>query len=292
MDAKNFLHAYELINTNLVNEIMSRTFNSIGSNIFLEFGREQEVIFTNGRKSVQKEWALWVSYASWRITKNNKYFVGSGENLDINIQSHLEKLLGKRFQSFRIISQFLDAEFNFEDGYQLMTFFNWSNENQWTFFFPDRTTIEVDCSSPEAIKHVQDIAERVPIIETYKKIEFPKQDVVVIEITYDKRGLPTFHFGNETSINLENCTWRLEKNKNYLVGCLDDDKINSSISELIGKKLKQIDVANSMMDARFQFEDQYVLKTFSCCRIANQWRICSKGSPIFHASVQIIEIRD
>ena len=34
-----------------------------------------------------------------------------------------KKLLGKRFRSLSFLSQFLDAEFNFENGYQITTFF-------------------------------------------------------------------------------------------------------------------------------------------------------------------------
>ena len=58
------------------------------------------------------------------------------------------------------------------------------------------------------------------------------------------------------------------------------------VSELL-QKLKQIDVGGPMMDGRFQFEGQYVLKTFSCCRLENQWNVCLKGVPIFHANIQI-----
>jgi len=291
MDAKHFFHACELINNNLVNQVMNRTFNSIGSNVFFEFGQDKEVIFKNGRKSTQKEWAIWVSHASWRITKYEKYIVGSGETLEVNIQSYLEQLLGKRFRSFQFVSQFLDVQFNFEDGYQITTFFNSVEEDQWLLFLPDEFNINIDCSSQEAIQNVQDIAEHISIIETYKKIDFPQQDILLTKITYDKCDLPTLYFENDTSINLENCTWRLEKGKDYLVGYLDDkqNKFNKKISELIGKKLKKIDVANSMMDARLQFNNDYTLKTFTCCRKTDQWKICSNTTPLFRADIQICE---
>ena len=45
MDDKYFLYAYELINTNLVNLDVNRAFNSIGSNIFFEFGKGKEIVY-------------------------------------------------------------------------------------------------------------------------------------------------------------------------------------------------------------------------------------------------------
>ena len=91
------------------------------------------------------------------------------------------------------------------------------------------------------------------------------------------------------SVKLESCTWRIEKNKDYLIGCIDEDKniIRNELSALIGKKLEQIDIANSMMDARFQFEDGYILKTFTCCGIIDQWKVYSKNKPIFSASIPL-----
>jgi hypothetical protein len=72
VDHKQFLHACNLINTSLVNQVMDRTFNSIGSNIFFEFGKQEEYVFPNGKKGVQKEWAIWLSWTSWRISQYNE----------------------------------------------------------------------------------------------------------------------------------------------------------------------------------------------------------------------------
>jgi len=270
---------------------MDRTFNSIGSNIFFEFGKEVKIEIIKGRKIVEKEWSIWISHAAWRITKNDKYFIGSNENLDINIQSYLEKLLGKRFQSFQIISQFLDAEFNFEDGYKLTTFFDWVDENQWTIFLPDDSNIEVDCSSEEAIKNVQSIAKHFVIKDTYKKQDLHIKEAVVVKFTFNEHNLPVFHFENNSSLHLEICAWRLEKNGDYIIGCLDRDheRIKKELLQLVGKKLKEADIANAMMDAKFQFEGGYVLKTFTCCRADNQWSVRLKGKPVFSARISIAD---
>ncbi len=116
---------------------MDRTYNSIGSNIFFEFGEEKEYVFPNGKKSVQKEWCIWLSWTSWRITRHSRYITGSDESPEISIQSFLDKLMGKQLQSLLFISQFLDIEINFQDGYKIDTFFNYSFENQWLIFLPN-----------------------------------------------------------------------------------------------------------------------------------------------------------
>lgn len=173
-----FFDSLEIISKNLVNQSVNRTNNSIGSNIFIRFGKDIEYIFPNGRKSSRKEWTIWVSHASWRLSKDEKYMAGSFDD-PLIIQANIDKLLGKRFQSFHFLSQFLDMEFNFEDGYQLTTFFNWREENQWTIFLSNQTEIWVDCSNEEEIKKVQSLAEQCTIKESYKKLELPLQDLVI-----------------------------------------------------------------------------------------------------------------
>jgi|GEM_PF-1545197 len=313
MNREYFLHIIELINQKLVNLEMDRTFNSIGSNVFFEFGQENEVFFKNGKKCIEKEWSIWISNASWRISRHREYIVGSDDAPPI-IQSNIKKLLGKRFKSIQFLSQFLDVEFNFEDGYQITTFFNWSEENQWTLLLPDEAGIRVDCSNWEAIKNVQDIAKHFPIIENFKKINLIPEGEVLNRIT-NENGEIIFHFNNEVSINFESCSWRLEKDSDYLTGRIDDwharnpsgsftedassktpetpkegqNVISDKMSCLIGKRLKQIAIVNEMMDAIFEFEDRYVLKTFTCFRSIYQWKIVKKSTPVFTANIQIEE---
>lgn len=290
MENKELLHACQLIDTDLVNLKMDRTFNSIGSNVFFQFGKEIKIEVIKGKKVIEKEWSLWLSLASWRINKGNTYIVGSGD-APKTIQSNIQLLLGKRFQSFRFISQFLDAEFNFEDGYQITTFFNWLEEDQWSLLLPDDSYIGVDCSSAEAIKNVQAMSKYFKIEENYEKVDSPFQATSVTNIAFNERNMPIIHFENDSSIHLEACAWRLEKKGNYLVGCLDDDqkKIQDELTHLIGKKLHQIDLASAMMDARFQFEGGFVLKTFSCCSVTNQWKICVNKEPIFYAKIPLLD---
>lgn len=284
MEDEKFLKSYELINTSLVNVKMDRTYNSIGSNVFFQFGKEKEVIFKNGRKRIKKEWNVWIGDASWRISKNSEYIVGSGDSPK-TIQSGIEKLFGQRFQSLYYISQFLDAEFIFENGFQITTFFNWMEENQWTAFLPNDSEIFVDCSSQEKIANVQNIASQFQLQENYKELSTPVQGKVVHEIDYDQNTMPILCFYDEFSFHLKTCAWRLEKDNHYVIGCLDDDleKKENGLRQLIGKKLKRLDIANSMMDARLEFEGGFTLKTFSCCHVKDQWKIF-KGEDLIYTA--------
>ena len=285
MEDENFSKAYELINTLLVNEKMDRTFNSIGSHVFFEFGKEKIVEFKNKRKFIEKEWSIWIGITSWRITKNNEFIVGSGDSPKM-IQAGIKDLLGLRFQSFLSLSQFLDAEFNFEKGYRITTFFNWMEEDQWTVFLADGSSINIDCSSEKEIENVQNIASQFQIKEKYEELISPVQGKVVHEISYDKNTMPILCFEDNFSIHLESCAWRLEKDNHYVIGCLDDyfEKTESGLLQLIEKKLKRIDIANSMMDTRLQFEGGLVLKTFSCVHVKEQWKIW-KGKELVFSGV-------
>jgi hypothetical protein len=293
MENKDFLQAIEIINLHLSCLEVNQSYNSIGSNVFFKFGNDEETIYPDGRKYVTKEWGIWLSGASWRLSQNGLYVVGSRDNAqdtDLNIR----KLLGNRFLSSQILSSFLDVEFTFEDGYQLTTFFNWRVDDQWIVFLPKRfqlDTIGVECSDQEEIKKIQEISKNLLIIEKYKKIDFARLAIAVTAITYSPYEQPIIHFGNDFFIQFKHCTWRLEKNGDYIFGYLDHQEVdvNEELSRLIGKKLLQVDTANSMMDGRFQFEEGYVLKTFTCNHSSPQWHIASKSAPIFKANIPFAE---
>ena len=127
---------------------MTHVFNSIGSNIFLELGEDTEIRLKNGKKRQRKQWSIWLGNASWRITKNGKYLVGSvdaRENIEQHLRNMLEKNsayivgyldgdqqnLGVKFQELvgsRMIhvkySPSKDATFTFDNQYVLTTFIN------------------------------------------------------------------------------------------------------------------------------------------------------------------------
>ena len=297
MEHKQFLQACNLINTGLVNQVMDRTFNSVGSSVFFEFGKQEEFVFPNGKKGVQKEWSIWLSWTSWRISRYNKYIVGSGESLEINIQPYLEKILGKRFQSFRFLSQFLDVEFNFEDGYQISTFFNRVTEDQWLIFLPDKIEMIVDCSSDKAIKSVQQLSKQVEVQNKYKEVEYSFFNVVLIEFLFEKTEVSKIICTEGFLIDLGLSAWRIEKNDQYQMGRKDyyfdsieehSSELEGKLLDLVGKKIKCMSIDSSGMDVRLEFEDGYVFEIFTHSKV-EPWKIYSKNEIVLHAKVENAE---
>jgi hypothetical protein len=272
---------------------MDRTFNSVGSNIFFEFGGQKEHIFPNGKKSVQKEWSIWLSWASWRITHHDKYIAGSDEDPKISIQSFLNELLGNRFQSLLFISQFLDIELNFEAGYKINTFFNYAVGNQWLIFLPNDSEIVIDCSTKESIKSLQSLSKQINIHDRFTKVNLSILGEKVDEISYDEGKVSKLILSNDFFVDLGTATWRLAKNDEYYLGRLDyyfgckeerEAELRNVISGLIGKILKYVSIDSSRMDVRLEFEDGYIFEIFSPSKV-EPWKIYSKNEIILDAKV-------
>lgn len=276
---------------------MDRTYNSVGSNIFFEFGKQQEIIFQNGKKRLRKEWSIWLSWTSWRISQHNKYVIGSGESPEVNIQIYLERLLGKRILSFRFLSQFLDLEINFEDGYQVTTFFNRIEENQWIIFLSNNTEIVIDCSSEKAIKSVQHLSKQIEIKNKYKKIDVSFLDTEVRELLFSEEGLSKIICTERFSIDLGLSAWRLEKNDQYQVGRKDyyfgtiegqSKELQDKLTDLIGKKIKRMSLDSLGMDTKLEFEDGYIFEIFTHSKV-EPWKIYNKNEIILHAKAENAE---
>lgn len=294
MDHNQFLESYHLLNTSLINQVMNRTYHSVGSNIFFEFGKQKEVVLQNGRKRFRREWSIWLSWTSWRIAQHNKYVIGSGENSEVNIQAHLDRLLGKRILSFRFLSQFLDLEINFEDGYKVTTFFNRIEENQWIIFLSNNTEIVIDCSSEKAIECIQNISKWVAIENKYQKLDFLFLDAEVKEFLFGENELLKIICTEGVVIDLGLLAWRLEKHNQYQLGRKDyyflsiegqNKEIQGKLLNLVGKKLRCIGTDRSGMDVRLEFEDGYILEIFTHAR-THPWRIFYKGEVLLCANVE------
>lgn len=272
-----FIQKIEYLRNNLVNMEVNRAFNSIGTNIFIKFGKDLKIIRTNGREWIAKEWSIWLSNTSWRITKDGKYVVGA-EDLPEIIQEKMQCLLGQRFLSLEFISSFLDLSIHFDNGYKITTFFYWMEEGQWLIFYPDRTNIKVNCHDSESIQEVQRLSANIQIVEEfYEKWDLsPLKNCTVQEIIYDEEYPPMIKFDHFLLLDLEMYNWRLEKENGYITGNLDEYlKKEGKLSQIIGKKISQIDIANNNMDYRILFDDGYCLKMFSC-RIESGERMGTK----------------
>ncbi len=281
VDHNNFVQTYEILIKNLINQVMDRTFNSVGSNIFLEFGEQKEKILSNGRKRLQKEWCIWLSGTSWKLSHFDKYVIGSGESSEISIQSYIEKILGRKLLSLQFVSQFLDIELIFDDGYRIVTFFNQIEENQWVIFFPDQSTLLVDCSSKEAIQSVEALSKKIRINDRNNSVFYESNNSIVNEIIYNNDKLSKLIFSDGLTFEFGLSAWRLKKNDQYIMGrkdyyfsCIKGncESLRQILSGLIGKKLKKISTDSSKMDGILEFDHGYVLEMFTHAK-TDPWKI-------------------
>jgi len=284
MNKKEIFKCVKAMNKDLIKQSINRAFTSMCSNVFFEFGNKIEINLPNNKKDFRKEWIIWISHASWRITKGEKYIIGSNDDHEM-IQSELQNLLNVRLISFQFISQFLDIEFCFEEDYKITTFFNWTEENQWTIFLPDGSNIGIDCSSNEEIRDIIKLSKSFNIKDNYNQIQLPINGLSVIEINFNEENETLIHFESEFFLFLKTCAWRLEREENYLIGNLDKNPYHF-LKMLKGKRIRQVKIANELKDAEFQFEDGYILKTFSCIRYSDQWKIKSSERDIFSNSIE------
>lgn len=295
MDHNQFLEAYHLLNTTLINQVMDRTLNSVGSNIFLEFGKAREIVLPNGKKMMQKEWCVWVSWASWRLCQDGSYVVGSGASPEVNIQTDLEKLLGKRILSIGFLSCFLDLEIHFEDGYKLTTFFNYVEEDQWVIFLPNDQHIVLDCSSDKAIESVQDLSKKLPILNKYHKIDFSFASAAVEQVLFGQHELATIVCTEGFVIEIGLSAWRLERlnqyqcgRKDYYFSSLEErfEHFKCKLLDLKRKNILSVSVNSSGMDIKLEFNDGYILEIFTHCQ-SNPWKISHKGDVCLSAKIDI-----
>lgn len=285
--SKQFLKSLKLIDSSLVGQAINHSFNSIGSNIFFDFGKKYEVAFPNGTKETEYEWCIWISDSSWRITRNNKYLIGSGEDPAISIQACLQKLRNKRFESFKFLSQFLDIELQFEDGYKVTTFFNWYGENQWCIFLPNHPEITINCETKKSIKETQKLSKQVEIHSRYNPLDYLPQ-VTIHDIAYTKGKGIQWKGTNDFSFNPGTAAWRLEKNKEYLFGQTDycfrkedhrEQEFKDIFAKLIGKKIKNIEVDDLGMDVKIQLDDGYIFEVFTDSH-NKLWKMTYEGKEI------------
>jgi hypothetical protein len=289
----------------LIHQEVNNVLNSIGSNVFFRFGKDIECISPKGRKSLHKEWTIWISDASWRITHNEKYVAGSADDPKI-MQQGIERFLGKKFLSLEFVSQLLDVVFHFEDGYKITTFLDWNGDHQWSIFLPNKNVFILEClkEEPEMRTEFDGEATQEPIgillsqldvKENYQKLQFPWKEVCIKRIIIDD-GKLIFVCENQFVFGTDSSVWRLEKGNKYYAGWgdllfEDKEKVVKDVQKLVGQKIRQIETANFMMDTKVLIGDEYVLKTFSCWREENQWNIYSSPTKTaFSSSIPLENI--
>lgn len=251
-DTDSFFHQLALIKKELPKENITKSFISVGSSFFINFGPSKEELLVNGRIYKRSEWAIGIENASWRLSKGNKYIVGSSDPFD-QMDLSVKRLIKEKFISWEVISQFMDMQFNFSNGYQLTTFFNYYSEFQWTLFFPNEDSVSVNCGTQEELLQAISLSKKFNINDNYKAIELPNSLKKVTNLSFKKDLILSFE--NNVFLNLNNCIWRLEKDGLYQIGYMDqlDDKqkVVNQLNQLVDLKLLRATFTPSFFDAQF-----------------------------------------
>ena len=236
---------------------ITSVFRSIGYNIFMDFGPIDA-------STEATERCLWIGNATWRLTKNDVFIIGSSNNTE-RIDANILQLMGTKLLSVEVLNQFMDIKVTFDNGLQLTTFFCWPVENQWVIFRPE-SVLSIDFSSQE---------QRLSIPQSLKGVIFSSENwkkpsrfsnLVIRKIINLDNGILKIHFENNKRLILNRSCWRLEKNHFYVASTTIDDEsdLEKELNPLLGKKVLSSFVSEDSFDVKLSIEDNYVLKTFKC----------------------------
>lgn len=288
MNKEALANMIELMKERLHGKHVRKIYNSIGSNLFLKIGYYIEL---PGSKERREEWVFWMNFNAWRITKNNAYIVGSGDDRD-DIKIGIEQLLNRSVKGFHFTSDFLDLQIDFDGGYQLNSFLHCFEEDQWTIFMPNSEDLSLEVQSWGNLKIIQKIGKEFAVSQGYKPIETHLENPIIKTFDINEHNELRIVLGNDDILYLIYPIWRMELNHEFVLGCFHDEQTNAEeiLSKLIGKEIRQISVANGFMDAQFLIGDDIVLRTFACIRSDHQWEIYNKDDEVLFGVD--IELRD
>jgi hypothetical protein len=255
----------------LYGKSVDRIYHSVGSNLFIEIGQDVELPAGKGKR---KEWVIWISHSAWRVTQNNRYIVGSGDDSNV-IKLGIEKLLNKAIQNLFFTSDFLDLQIEFEDGYRLNTFFHSIAENQWTIFMPNAEELTADLSSFERIRDVQNIAKEFANIQEYPLLEINLDKGIIETVFINELNELMIYFEKRRVIIITHAMWRFESKGGVLLGFARQETpyIEKFFQCLVDQQITKINSSDSSMDATFLIGTDLILRTFAFTRSINQWKL-------------------
>ncbi len=298
MDFNKFILELKNINFALPDKKVEKAWHSIGGNIFFDFG---DILSTyiNRRGETRSlwEWGIHIGNSAWRLTKDKRFLVGSESYVE-DIEKKIQGLLSKKFVSIEIVSQFLDLEINFEEGYQIQTFFFWEADDQWWLAVPNKASspphneyLSVDCETPEQIRDVLELSLRLPSRDNYEPLTDVLDGKLIKRIFLEKDRI-FMTCEDRWYFAIDMWRWRLEKGGGYELGSFradsSDEELAKRLQVLVGERIKRVDAANDKNDLRIQIGDHYVLKTFTSSEW-DHWFIDSKKDTILSWAVQTVD---
>jgi hypothetical protein len=247
---------------NVIGQKITKTFCSIGSIIFLEWGDDVTRTLPSGEIFKRKEWVFQFNLSKWRITENGHYFLGSCEPQEV-IANTIGIFKGKVLKSFQVISHMLDVELTFSDGFKITSFVFYCKGDPWCFML-DNSTVEHDFQTKEGRMNAYNLAKQFPIPHLFKRIKTIADGTKISRVSLEEERLFLF-FRSKLLIAIDVHSWRLEKKSDLYVGHFGESEENTlnKLKELEGQELKYVEITDDMADTRFIIGDDYVLQTFA-----------------------------
>ena len=279
-EIKKFIDTFQLFNKRVPNEPVRRSYNSVCSHWFIKFGDEIDDKLPNGRPYKKSPWTIWLgANVDWRLSQNGKFIVGSCQPYE-QMNTEIKRLIGKKYLSCSIISQMMDIQLEFEEGYQITSFLNVLIRKQWTLFCQNGDTAGLEAETLEQVKQIQKLSSHFDIQNLFKEISLPINQKYLTHFSIEETDLH-LHFESDLTLCLNRCIWRIEKNKEYCIGSgefsLDEHPdIHQYLDGIKGKKLVKSFINQPFKDAQFEFENGLIIKTFSCFKDPKQWSILKK----------------
>lgn len=277
-DVKCFIENFRFFNEKILAESVKRAYISVGSHLFINFGEEIESKFPNGQPCKDSQWTIWLGGSvGWRLSQKDKYITDSSDTYE-EMNAKVQQLLGKKFLTSRILSQFMDIQFDFEDGYHLTCFLKTILRQQWVLFCSNDNTVGLESETKPQVQQIVGLSKHFDIVNPFQLINLPIDKKTVLGFSLEEASL-YLDFEDDLSLYLECCAWRIEKNGIYCIGSVDqfnhtiNEDASKYLKEIKGKKLLKSSVIQPFQDAKFEFENDYVIKTFSCYKNPTPWRI-------------------
>ncbi|MCH9634377.1 MAG: hypothetical protein S4CHLAM7_11250 [Chlamydiae bacterium] len=294
-EIKGFIETFQFFNKKVPIEPVKRSYISVGSHLFIKFGEELDGELPNGRPIKKSPWTIWIgANVDWRLSQNGKFITGSCQPYE-KMNAQVQKLIGKKYLSSSIISQLMDIQFEFEDGYVLTSFLSILLREQWTLFCENDNTAGLEAEHIDQVKQIRTLSSHFTIENLFKEIPLPINQKALTNFSLEGTKLYLLFDGHLT-LCLDRCSWRVEKKDEYCIGAneftLDEHpNIDPYLDDFKGKKLIKSSVVDPFQDARFEFEDGYVIKTFSCLNNQTPWKILKDNQKkVYSANVPLANV--
>ena len=227
-----------------------------------------------------------IGNAAWRITKNDKFIVGSGDDRE-KIKCSLEDFIGLKITDFLYLDKYLNVQICLENGYAIETFFHWRSESQWELCMTSKNYgIDLNLLTTEEIDETCNSSPGFFVEQKFKEINIGADELIIEDIFISDYSRLNIHFEDRMCCQLEEVAWRIDSKKDnvLLCQCFEEPLREEAVfNSMIGQKLHRIEVSENLMDARFFIGDDIVLHAFAGSAEKSLWVILKGDALIYEA---------